>query len=377
MSDVNTIDKGIRIRNIFCMMAYALLDKDWGYENISSEDFENVRNLLASLIIRILDRRVKQGLYRQYREYQEDTSSPRGRIDIWGSIQLRVQHQRKLRVHPEDLSENNLANQIIKATMKELLRDHNDRYELKGEYRNDLKRLLRYFITVDAISLSNIPWKKIQIDRNYQDYYALLRLCRYALESRILSDNAEEYRLPHFTAKDENELFEKFILNYYAIEHDLHAKVTEMDWPRDDGKTILAEKHEPHLLPVMRTDITLSKEINGQMRCLIIDAKYYTRIMVDPVYAKKDKSILKKGKFRSANLYQIFTYVKTMEARLKIDYTNPKVAGLLMYAKTDEEVEPYSWSIDGNEIGIMALDLSKRFVEIRKTLDDLVYRYFK
>lgn len=375
-------DKGIQIRNIFYMMTYALLEKKWDYAKLDAEDFDNVRNLLASLITRILNRQIKQGLYRQYREYQEDMTSPRGRIDVTGSIRLRVHQQRKLSVCPEDLSENNLSNRIIKTTIKELLRENKDRYNLKEKYRSSLKRLLPCFMQVDYINPSNIPWSTIQIDRNYRDYGILLRLCRFALESRLLSENSDEYRLPHITANDENELFEKFILGYYQIEHHLNAKVTEMEWPfdPDPGERLLPYDQDKKYMPYMRTDITLSKEVGDELRCLIIDAKYYTRIMADPAHPQKDKKVLKKGKFRSPNLYQIFTYVKTMEAKLVRDEENRnkkiRVAGLLMYAQTKEKPISESYSICGNEIGVTTLDLAREFKEIRKDLDKVANQFF-
>lgn len=372
-------DKGILIENFFYMLAYSLMDKDFNdYEKLGSEEFSGVRNVLAGLICKVLHKQLKRGLYRQYREEQEDMASPRGRIDTYGSILLSVRRQHKLSVYHEDLSENNLPNRILKTTIYELLRPTGKAFDLTDKNRIDLKKLLPYFSQVDRINPAAIPWSTIVIDRNYRDYAMLLQLCRYALESRILSENKADYRMPRIDPDEEQNIYEAFLRNYYAFEHDLDSKVIQMRWIDDGGPTLLSDNHDKKLLPVMVTDITLTKKVRNETRVLIIDAKYYASIRSEPQHYKgeKEKEKQKEGKFRSANLYQILTYVKSKEDELTRKGDSHRVAGLLMYAKTSEEIKPVSWSIAGNEIGIMALDLSKEFKYIRKGLDDIVLRYF-
>ena len=99
-------------------------------------------------------------------------------------------------------------------------------------------------------------------------------------------------------------------------------------------------------------------------RVLIIDAKYYSKSMIE----NYDKATL-----RSAHLYQIFAYVKNM------DTTNTdNVSGLLLYAKTEEEVFPDGepFVISGNSIGAKTLDLNKEFKEISAQLDRIAIDYF-
>lgn len=79
------------------------------------------------------------------------------------------------------------------------------------------------------------------------------------------------------------------------------------------------------MLPVMQTDITLTK---GE-KTLIIDAKYYSSTLQQHY----DRMTI-----YSNNLYQIFTYVKNKEVELK-DKPH-EISGMLLYAKTDEETYP-------------------------------------
>lgn len=80
----------------------------------------------------------------------------------------------------------------------------------------------------------------------------------------------------------------------------------------------------------------------------------------------------------SGNLYQIFTYVKNKEAELSgTDHTEPKVSGMLLYAKTDEQVQPdHIYHMSGNKISVRTLDLNQDFSEIARQLDGIAQEHF-
>ena len=74
----------------------------------------------------------------------------------------------------------------------------------------------------------------------------------------------------------------------------------------------------------------------------------------------------------SGNLYQIFTYVKNLDTS-----NSGSVAGMLLYAKTDEIVLPNNdYKMGGNQISVKTLDLDCEFAEIKRQLDDIVQGYF-
>lgn len=88
------------------------------------------------------------------------------------------------------------------------------------------------------------------------------------------------------------------------------------------------------MLPVMQTDIMLSKGNN----VLIIDAKYYGHT------TQKQYGV---HTLHSGNLYQVFTYVKNKDT----EYGDQPhtVSGMLLYARTDEEVQPnHTYHMSGN-----------------------------
>jgi len=75
---------------------------------------------------------------------------------------------------------------------------------------------------------------------------------------------------------------------------------------------------------------------------------------------------------RNAHLYQIYAYVKNED---KAHTGN--VSGMLLYARTTEELEPWlSVSIGGNLIGARSLDLNRPFADIADSLDRIAYENF-
>ena len=71
------------------------------------------------------------------------------------------------------------------------------------------------------------------------------------------------------------------------------------------------------------------------------------------------------------NIYQIFTYVKNKDK----DNTG-NVSGMLLYAKTDENIWTNQTNTFGkNSITITTLDLTQNFEIVKKQLDEIVYKF--
>lgn len=132
------------------------------------------------------------------------------------------------------------------------------------------------------------------------------------------------------------------------------ANASQIPWQLDND--------ENSMLPVMQSDIMLQRDD----RVLIIDAKYYEHSM---------QVQFNKHTLHSANLYQIFTYVKNKEYELREkDHT---VSGMLLYAKTDEEIYPNNvYQMSGNQITVRTLDLNLPFTEIAEQLDTIAKLHF-
>lgn len=114
----------------------------------------------------------------------------------------------------------------------------------------------------------------------------------------------------------------------------------------------------------MKSDVALSL---GETM-LIIDAKCYSHAMQQQYNTHS---------IHSHNLYQIFTYVKNKEAELVHAGVPHEVSGMVLYARTDEEVQPDGvFGMSGNQISVKTLDLNLPFVDIKKQLDEIVDSLF-
>lgn len=352
-----TKDKSIFIKNIYYMLSYAFTPlKQSVYDDIQKESFDNIHNLFGAILSKGIGMQLKQGLYRTYINRVEPLSVVRGKIDMPGTIRNKLEHRMCVTCDYDELSENNLLNQILKSTVLLLLRQK----DVDERYKAELKKEMLYFSAVDEIELSGIRWSDIRFQRNNRTYQLLLGICQLLIEGSLMTTEKGEYHLAHFVdEKRISRLYEKFILEYYAQEFgerikEFSSRAAQIPWQLDDGYDAL--------LPVMQTDITLTY---GH-QILIIDAKYYRRT-IQTNYGVQT--------LHSGNLYQIFTYVKNKEAQLS--GTGYKVSGMLLYAKTDEELVPDNvYQMSGNQISVKTLDLNHEFSEIEGQLKQIVKDHF-
>lgn len=345
-----TNDKGILIKNIYYMLTYAFQSlRQSNFEEIAAEDFENIHDMFAAILSKGVAVQLKQGLYREYIQNSEELSVLRGKLNLQGTVKNKLQHKQKLACDYDELSENNLFNQILKTTMQILVRQKN----VKQEHKVVLKKNLVFFDGVEAIEPSQIKWNLIRYQRNNQSYRMLLNICYLVLDGLLLSTEAGTVKLATFLdERAMHSLYEKFILEYFRYHHpEYKANPDTIPWDIDDGMI--------EFLPTMVTDITLKQ---GE-KTLIIDAKYYAHTM---------QSQFDVSSIHSGNLYQVFAYVKNLDK----DNTG-NVAGMLLYAKTQEQITPNNkYSMGGNTIWVKTLDLNLPFTQIAEQLEKIAGDYF-
>ncbi|MEA5135578.1 MAG: 5-methylcytosine-specific restriction endonuclease system specificity protein McrC [Candidatus Fimivivens sp.] len=346
-------DKSIFIKNIYYMLSYAFTTLNQSnFENVATEEFENMHNLFAAILAKGIGQQLKQGLYREYLNKTENMAVMRGKIDISDTIKNKIARQQVLSCEYDDLSENNLLNQILKTTVMILLRLS----KVDSEHKDALKKEMLFLSNVDTLEPSSIKWATIRFQRNNKTYRMLISICQLILQGMLQTTEQGEYKLASFV--DEQRmcgLYEKFILEYYSKEFPvLNVSASQIPWALDDGVGTM--------LPLMQSDITLA--LGNEV--LIIDAKYYTHT----TQVQFDVHTL-----HSSNLYQIFTYVKNKDSEF---LGKPhKVSGMLLYAKTDETIQPdNAYRMSGNRISVKTLDLNLEFTEIAAQLNRIVAEHF-
>lgn len=346
----------ILIKNIYYMLSFVFEDlSDPLYDNVSAESFEDIHNLYAAILSKGISKQLKQGLYKEYVNYQEDIPMIRGKINMSGTIRNEIQRKPLVSVEYDNLTENNIYNQILKTTAIELVR--NKKIKLDDKYRLKLKQLLLYFKKVSLINLAAVKWTRISFIRNNKSYELLLNIC-YLISNEVLqTTEIGDYLIADYSDQKLSRLFEKFVLEYYKANwtdiYDIGAK--NIKWGLTKNTT--PESHK--LLPVMKSDIIIENNDNS----LIIDTKYYNNIFQYNFDTRKN---------RNMHLYQIYSYVKNYEHI----HSNKGISGVLLYAQTHHEIVPeFDYEITNNKIFIRSINLNKPFKEITKQLD-MILRLF-
>ncbi len=340
----------ILIQNIYYMLAYAFqVLNEQGYKDIATEQFGNVAELCAAILVKGTSIQLKRGLNREYIERNEALSAPRGKLKLSESLKTRSLQRKELVCAHDDYSANSYMNRIIKTTMVLLLKA-----DMSNRRKKELRNILVFFNDIELLNVHSINWS-IHYNRNNQTYRMLISICYLVVKGLLQTQSDGTTRLMDFLDEQRmHRLYEKFILEYYRKEHPgITANASQIPWQLDDDVN--------EMLPVMQTDIMLSKGMNT----LIIDAKYYSH----STQVQYDRHTVHSG-----NMYQIFTYVKNKEAELACE--PHQVSGMLLYAKTDEDIYPdHEYRMSGNRISVKTLDLNSNFNSIRNQLDSFVARY--
>ena len=342
----------IAIQNVYYMLSYAFqVLNEQGYKNIATEQFHNTAELMAAILEKGIAIQLKRGLGKEYIPQTEALSSLRGKIDIAESIKTQSMMRKQLICTYDEFSVNSTMNRIIKSTVELLLCSN-----ISKQRKKSLRKLMVYFGEVDFIDLHTVNWN-VQYNRNNQTYRMLISICYLVVKGLLQTQSDGRKKLMDFLDEQRMcRLYEKFILEYYRKEfkNQIVANASQIPWQLDN--------EENAMLPVMQSDIMLRR---GD-RVLIIDAKYYehsTQVQLD------------KHTLHSGNLYQIFTYVKNKEYELKDK--DHRVSGMLLYAKTDEEIYPNNvYQMSGNQITVSTLDLNKTFAEIAEQLNTIAKTHF-
>lgn len=327
----------VRISNVYHMLAYAFRSLNvGGIAKMDNEEFENLHELFAEIIINGMRKQIKRGLPHRYTSKSEGLSNLRGRIDIQSSVRGLTMVRHRLVCEFDEFTEDTPSNRLIKCAITHLLRQS----DVSAERKHYLK-----FLRSSLNSVSDVEYIKIPQQRTGgTEYVMLVNVCCFLLDCMLMNTGGGYKMREWLTDEAMSSLYEHFLLEYFRRHHScFNARSTRIDW---DMPVI------PLYMPQMKSDVYLTYGA----RTLIIDAKFYNRTMSDH-FGKKI--------YHSHNLYQIYAYVKNADKA-----KNGSVSGMLLYAKGDEDITPDSDSvISGNSISVKTLDLSQDFSSIRLQLE--------
>ena len=333
----------IPIKNLYYMLSYAFqLLNEQGYKNLATEDFKNAGDLCAAILIRGISYQLKRGLGREYISETDTISAIRGKIEITESIKNQSMIRSQMVCTYDEFSVDSPLNRIIKSTVMLLLKA-----DITTQRKKDLRKLMVYFADVSLVDVHSINWA-VNYNRNNQTYRLLITICHLVVKGLLQTKSDGSVKMMDFIDEQRMcRLYEKFILEYYRKHYypQIKASASQIDWALDDGLGTM--------LPTMQSDIMLS----CKNKTLIIDAKYY---------AHTTQVQYEVHTLHSNNLYQIFTYVKNKATK------GGEVSGMLLYAKTDEEIYPNNeYLMSGNKITVRTLDLNCDFEQIAAQLNGI------
>lgn len=156
----------IPIKNIFYMLTYAWdLYQERSLDEFSEEDSPDIYNLLAKVFLSSVKHLLKKGLEKSYDPALECSSTLKGKLDFNLSIKTQSFLNAKAWCDFDELSFNTLANKILKATLKQLLKLNLDE-TLKA---NSLELYLRLNQIEDYIIQKN-DFSSIRLNKNTFHY---------------------------------------------------------------------------------------------------------------------------------------------------------------------------------------------------------------
>lgn len=354
---MNRNNRKVPIKNILYMFSY-IWDKaeniDFTYLN-DNDDFDS-SNILARLFLENIKEIKKRGLYKEYKEKNEELRGIKAKIDFKESINKMSFENAKAVCIYDELEENNLINQIIKTTAFKLYNS----LDINEKNKKDLNSVLLYFNKVDIIEIKDKSFN-IRFNRNNYYTYYMLMICKLIYESTMLSEEKGKYKFINILDDNKrmHQIFELFVYKFYYKEQKEYRVYYQktVDWNLYSGNK--------SIMPRMSLDIVLENKEST----IIIDTKYYSDFAEKTFYGQEQNK-----KFISGNLYQMYAYLNNYK-------TQNKLRGILLYPvpySMDEISEKYeidtlgSNTINKSLLQIKTVNLSNNWERIKEELIDII-----
>jgi len=341
----------IPIQNIYFLFLYAWKDFRAGpVLKMKAIDSPNFQTLLGHVLIQGTERLSKRGLERGYKSLRENTNVVRGRILVGELLKRNLLKQLKLHCDFDDLTLDIPQNQILKITLMNLLKTRDIEIALKPKIRKNL----RLFDGVETISLNRNTFRTLQLSSHNHFYKFLLHICEL-IHTQLMPDEKTGGLIFQDILKDEvrmSSVFENFIRNFYKYEQQTYNVTRDnINW---DLEEIAPEA--VGLLPKMETDTSL----RSPDKTIVVETKYYKETLVTGRYENK--------KFRSGHLYQLFAYLKNLEANGGND---SKAEGILLYPTVKDDIETY-FKVKSHTMRVVTINLAQDWQKIRSDLLNLI-----
>ncbi len=352
---------GIPIRNLWYMLLYAWNEvplnamRGWAMEDVESAP--TLDALLATMLMKLMQGRLRIGLGHHYVNEGQTLQGIRGRVDFTESLKRHAFERSEAYCEFQAYSANSLKNQIIRSTLARLVQTGQFGPEADSvkELRQKLRRLTRELDGIDLVGVSPEMIRRQQSIRNDRDYRLMLSICDLILQRQMPTGSAGR-STSVVPAVDRDALmlhsvYERFVANFYLIHlqgWDVKAQ-KRLEW-----HTKQTNEH----LPLMVPDLVLQEKSSGLL--MIVDTKFTAHSLVENQWGKPI--------FDSSHLYQLYAYLKSQE---HLSEGHRSATGILLYPaiqyRFSEKV-----GLQDHVIRIECVDLAAPWQEIERVLIDLV-----
>jgi 5-methylcytosine-specific restriction enzyme subunit McrC len=338
----------IPIQNLYYLLCYAWNTLDAAERlSVDTEQFRQLPDLFAKVLINGLRVLFKRGLDQSYQEQEQEVEGIKGKVQISATLKANRLWRQRTVCQYDEFSSDHAANQILAATVAHLLQV----VTLDKSMKAELQQLLRMFPPQRRVALTPQVFQQVQLHRDQRLYHFLLHVCRIIADNLLPTETAGRCHFVDFRRDERkmNRVFESFLFRFYQKEQQEYwVRREQIRWQWE------APRDPQHLsyLPLMETDVTLE----SAQRKLILDAKYYRQPL--------GGSRFEVEKLLSGHLYQLYSYLSNQEHR---DERARLATGILLYPQTDQPLR-LDYRFGSHSILIRSVNLNTHWREIHQEL---------
>ncbi|HSJ85958.1 MAG TPA: hypothetical protein VK909_02035 [Anaerolineales bacterium] len=359
MANSSFTEHGIPIRNLWHMLLYAW-DEPLLQNQIDIGDVEQAPTLdalLALILIRFLEQRLRIGLGRGYVDESKRSRLVRGRINFAESLKQQTFERGEAISDFQQYSVNEPRNQILRSTLARLIQVGElgaDKAQAE-ELRHRLRRLVRNLHDVDLVDLTPQLVRRQQSAQNENDYRLMLSVCELVILQQMPLEGEATHPLPRIDpeALILHRIYERFVANFYRI----HLEGWEVSaQKRLDWHAPETNEHLPSMIP----DLILREQATG--RIVILDTKFTAASLIENQWGKPV--------YDSSHLYQLYAYLRSQEG---VSAAHQTAEGVLLYPAVKTQLSERV-VLQGHSIRIECVDLAAAWQEVERQLLSVVNR---
>ena len=308
------------------------------YGRSKFQECNDIFEFLMYYFIGEVEKLFQLGVFKDYIGFQDNLKFKRGKINFPEHIRRNIFDHSKIFCEYDEMTIDNIENQIIRYTTH-ILRFMTNNSDIK-------KRLSKLEVVLDEAELreiSIIDFDSIHYSRLSQRYKRVHDICRLFLESKTIENIQGRIGFSSFLM-DMNNLFERFVLKLIKRQFPRF----KIFYNRREYSRIKKERPE-QLYVTLKPDILMLKR--GKQE-LVLDTKYKN------AYSRDSRGI---ESLRNSDIFQIISY--------SASYNCP---GILIYPQNEDELnEGYKIENDDGKIldfRIVSINLNTPKKDIGKEL---------